>query len=55
MVAYKVETTISGSGNTEIKATTNLKVRFAGSRNVYYRSTPVVTTTILGSGAVIPK
>lgn len=55
MVADKAETEITGSGSTEITATTNLKVKITGSGNVYYHGTPVITSTISGSGAVIPK
>lgn len=55
MVAGKAETTTSGSGNTEITASNQLKVKISGSGNVYYRGTPVITTNISGSGAVIPK
>jgi hypothetical protein len=55
MVTDNAETHISGSGNTEITANNQLKVTIAGSGNVYYRGTPVITTFISGSGAVIPK
>ncbi len=55
MVALNADTETSGSGNTEITATTKLKVKIAGSGNVYYRGTPVITTNISGSGAVIPR
>lgn len=55
MIAETAETRTSGSGNTEITATSQLKVRIDGSGNVYYRGTPVISTTITGSGAVLPK
>lgn len=54
-VTDKAETNTSGSGNTEITANNQLKVKIAGSGNVYYRGTPIITTTISGSGAVIPR
>ncbi len=54
-MADKAETTTSGSGNTEITASNQLKVKITGSGNVYYRGTPVITTNISGSGAVIPR
>jgi hypothetical protein len=53
--AKQVETTTSGSGNTEITATEQLKVKISGSGNVYYRGSPVITVNISGSGAVIPR
>lgn len=55
MIADKADINTSGSGNTEITATSQLKVRIDGSGNVYYRGTPVISTTITGSGAVLPK
>jgi len=55
MLADKAETNTTGSGNTEITANTQLKVKITGSGNVYYRGTPVITTNISGSGAVIPR
>lgn len=55
MVTDKADIDISGSGSTEITALTQLKVKIAGSGNVYYRGTPVITTNISGSGAVLPK
>lgn len=55
LVADKAETNTTGSGNTEISAVSQLKVRITGSGNVYYHGTPVISTTISGSGAVIPR
>lgn len=55
MVAGKVEVVITGSGITEITATRQLNVKIVGSGKLYYRGTPVITTNITGSGAVLPK
>lgn len=55
LAADKAETNTTGSGNTEITANSQLKVKITGSGNVYYRGTPVITTNISGSGSVIPK
>ena len=55
MVANKADVTTDGSGNTEITASGELKVKITGSGNVYYRGTPVISTQISGSGAVLPR
>jgi len=55
MQADNADITISGSGQQEITASTTLKVNIAGSGNVYYKGTPVITTLISGSGALIPR
>lgn len=55
LVAAKADASISGSGNTEITATNQLKVKINGSGKLYYRGTPVITTSITGSGTVLPK
>lgn len=54
-IADKAETSTSGSGDTEITANNQLKVKINGSGNVYYRGTPVISTNISGSGAVLPR
>lgn len=54
-VAEIAEITTSGSGNVEITANNQLKVKITGSGNVYYRGTPAITSTISGSGVVIPR
>lgn len=53
--ADKAETNTTGSGDTEITANTQLKVRISGSGNVYYRGSPVISTNITGSGTVKPR
>ena len=55
MSAINAEATITGSGNTEITATSQLKVKINGSGNLYYRGSPVLTTSITGSGTVLPR
>jgi Putative auto-transporter adhesin, head GIN domain len=55
MIADKADATIAGSGNTEITANNQLKVKITGSGKVYYRGNPVITTNITGSGAVVHK
>jgi hypothetical protein len=55
MIAGLAETNTVGSGNTEITATNQLRVRIEGSGNVYYRSTPSVIANITGSGVVAPR
>lgn len=55
MVAAKADATITGSGKTEITANNQLKVEIIGSGKLYYHGTPVITTSITGSGTVLPK
>ncbi len=55
MQAVEAETRTTGSGNTEITATSKLKVKITGSGNVYYKSTPLITADISGSGVVQPR
>lgn len=55
MVAAKVDAAITGSGKTEITASNQLKVKIIGSGKLYYRGTPAITTSITGSGTVLPK
>ncbi|MBL0200764.1 MAG: DUF2807 domain-containing protein [Chitinophagaceae bacterium] len=55
MVTDKADATITGSGKTEITASNQLKVKIIGSGKLYYRGTPVITTSITGSGTVLPK
>lgn len=55
MVAEKAEINSTGSGNTEITATQELKVRISGSGNVYYKGSPQIISEIAGSGNVLPK
>lgn len=43
----------SGSGDTRVNASQNLEVTITGSGNVYYKGTPVINTSISGSGKVI--
>ncbi len=50
----EADITTSGSGNTEISASSTLKVKITGSGNVYYRQTPSITAEITGSGVVRP-
>ncbi|MHC2992890.1 hypothetical protein OB13_15370 [Pontibacter sp. HJ8] len=46
---------LSGSGNVEVNATTNLSVTLSGSGNVYYQGNPTINSTISGSGKVIKR
>lgn len=46
---------LSGSGNVEVSANTNLAVSISGSGNVYYQGDPTVNSTISGSGKVIKR
>ncbi len=55
MLSNKADVNTSGSGNTEITAIQELNVRIDGSGNVYYGGTPVISTQITGSGAVLPR
>lgn len=55
MISDKADVNTSGSGNTEITALSELKVTIAGSGNVYYGGTPLISTQISGSGAVLPR
>ncbi len=55
MQVVNADTEINGSGNTEISASAQLKVKISGSGNVYYRGTPAISTNISGSGAVLPR
>lgn len=55
LTADKADIITTGSGNTEITAFQQLKVKIEGSGNVYYRGTPVISTQITGSGAVLPR
>jgi hypothetical protein len=51
----KANVEISGSGNTRITASDELKVKISGSGNVYYKGSPDVTVNISGSGDVIKQ
>jgi hypothetical protein len=53
--AKKANVDISGSGNTRITASDELKVKISGSGNVYYKGSPDVTVNISGSGDVIKQ
>jgi hypothetical protein len=44
---------ISGSGNSEVYTTEELKVNISGSGNVYYKGRPKIITLISGSGSII--
>ncbi|NOT90151.1 head GIN domain-containing protein [Ferruginibacter sp.] len=55
MVTNKAAANITGSGNTEITAINQLKVKINGSGKVYYRGSPVIISSITGSGTVLPK
>ncbi|MBK8788112.1 MAG: DUF2807 domain-containing protein [Chitinophagaceae bacterium] len=55
MVTDKADATIIGSGKTEINASNQLKVKIIGSGKLYYRGIPIITTSITGSGTVLPK
>lgn len=55
MVTVNADATISGSGVTEITASNQLKVKITGSGKLFYRGSPVITTSITGSGTVLPK
>ena len=55
MIADNADATIIGSGKTEITANSRLKVKIIGSGKLCYRGSPVITTSITGSGTVLPK
>jgi hypothetical protein len=46
---------ISGEGNIEISVSDKLDVIISGTGSVYYHGTPIITTSISGTGQVIPK
>lgn len=46
---------VSGSGNSRLWVTDELDVRISGSGNVFYEGNPRVTSSISGSGKVIPN
>ena len=50
--ANDVDVKIGGSGNCRVNAGKNLVAKIGGSGNVIYRGTPLVDSTILGSGSV---
>lgn len=47
--------TLSGSGNIEVHASTNLTVNISGSGNVYYQGNPTINSNISGSGRLIKR
>lgn len=49
------DVTITGSGNSEVTVSDQLKVHIEGSGNVYYKGNPVLDSNISGSGKVINK
>ncbi len=55
MIADNADATIIVSGKTEITANSRLKVKIIGSGKLCYRGSPVITTSITGSGTVLPK
>jgi Putative auto-transporter adhesin, head GIN domain len=54
VAAEKAVTTISGSGDIQVKLSQTLDATISGSGSVYYRGNPLVTTHISGSGKVQP-
>ena len=52
--AQQATTRTSGSGSTRIKVAQSLNVTISGSGSVYYRGNPVISTSISGSGKVLP-
>ena len=45
---------ITGSGNIRVHATQSLDVRIQGSGSVFYRGTPQITSSVTGSGKLMP-
>jgi Protein of unknown function (DUF2807). len=52
LAASSATTSISGSGNIEVRASTSLSANIYGSGSVFYYGSPVVSQTISGSGHV---
>lgn len=48
----RVQATISGSGDIQVKAVQTLDATISGSGSIYYRGNPVISTHISGSGRV---
>lgn len=46
---------LSGSGNVEVNAITDLAVTISGSGNVYYRGNPTINSNVSGSGKVLKR
>ena len=53
VAASSADTHTSGSGDIRLHAAQNLTVRISGSGSVYYKGTPVINSTISGSGRLI--
>jgi hypothetical protein len=52
LIANDVTSTISSSGSVYVNATKTLKGTISGSGNIQYSGSPVVTSTITGSGTI---
>ncbi|MDQ3277530.1 MAG: DUF2807 domain-containing protein [Bacteroidota bacterium] len=55
LMADAADVNIAGSGTTEVTVVTYLKATLTGSGNVYYKGTPVVESSVSGTGKIVHR